>query len=229
MADTFRLRVRYAKTGRSRFLSHLEVMRSCERSVRRAGLPYSITQGFSPKMKVAFGPALPVGTAGEREYYDLWLTEYVPAQQVLVRLAAASPVALGPGGAVFVAAGEPSLSAVLTIACYRVVVEAPAMGPEELVNVLAGVVGSGTLTVEHKGKTKVFELAKALPEEPRVSSKDGLLVVDVTTRIGQEGSLRPDALVQAALSRSPQASSVVAVTRTDLLAEAGKERLRPMG
>ncbi len=228
MAEGFRLRVRYGKVGRLRFLSHLEVMRACERSVRRASLPYSVTQGFSPKMKVAFGPALPVGTAGEQEYFDVWLTSYLPARGVLDRLQGASPEDLGPRAAAYVAGSEPSLSAALTIARYRVLVEAPAMGPEELRDVLAGVADSGTLAVEHKGKTKVFELARALPEEPRVSEKDGLLVVDLTTRIGQEGSLRPEALVQAALARSMRPGPVVAVTRTDLLAEAGEEWVRPM-
>ena len=33
-------------------------------------------QGFNPHMKVAFGPALPVGTASENEYLDVWLTRY---------------------------------------------------------------------------------------------------------------------------------------------------------
>lgn len=228
MASGFRLRVCYPKSGRLRFLSHLEVMRSCERGVRRASLPYSITQGFSPKMKVAFGPALPVGTAGEREYHDVWLSSYVPAQAVLERLVGASPPDLAPRAAAYVAESEPSLSAALTIARYRVTVSAPAVGPEELQQGLAGVVASGTLTVEHKGKQKVFELRRALPEEPRVTSADGLLVVDVTTRIGQEGSLRPDALVHSALARVPSPSSIAAITRTDLLAETREGWVRPL-
>jgi 5-deoxy-D-glucuronate isomerase len=120
------------------------------------------------------------------------------------------------------------LSAALTIARYRVLVEAPAMGSESFGKALAGVVGSGTLAVEHKGKTKVFELTRALPKEPKVDSADGLLVVDVTTRIGQEGSLRPEALVHAALARSDSPGTLFAVTRTDILVEAGKEWLRPM-
>jgi radical SAM-linked protein len=229
VAEGFRLRVRYGKTGRLRFLSHLEVMRACERSVRRAGLPYSVTQGFSPKMKVAFGPALPVGTAGEHEYFDVWLSTYAPAHQVLKALTGASPADLAPQAATYAGDKERSLSAALTIAKYRVIVEIPARGSEEFETMLAGVVGSGTLAVEHKGKHKVFELSRALPEEPRVSEKDGFLVVEITTRIGQEGSLRPEALVHAALQRSDRPGSLIAVTRTDLLAEAGKEWLRPMG
>jgi len=111
----FRLRVRYAKSDRLRWLSHLEVIHTLERSLRRAELPYAITQGFSPHMKVAFGPALPVGTAGLEEYLDVWLTRYTTAQEALGRLSDATPMGLAPQHAAFVSERDPSLGAVLTI------------------------------------------------------------------------------------------------------------------
>ena len=39
VSSDFRLRVCYEKTGRLRFLSHLEVVRAVERAIRRAALP----------------------------------------------------------------------------------------------------------------------------------------------------------------------------------------------
>ena len=79
MADprNFRLRVEFCKQGRLALLSHLEVARALERAVRRAGLPFAISQGFSPHMKIAFGAALPVGVGGLHEVFDLQLTRYV--------------------------------------------------------------------------------------------------------------------------------------------------------
>jgi radical SAM-linked protein len=205
------------------------VMRACERSVRRAALPYSVTRGFSPKMKAAFGPALPVGTAGEHEYFDVWLTSFVPAPDLLQRLTRAMPADLAPVAVRFVAESEASLSAAITIACYSVgVVPTATMGPRELGEALSDVVAGGELTVEHKGKTKVFELARALLEEPRVGETDAGLVVTMTTRIGPEGSLRPEALVHAALTRAGHDGGISSVTRTDLLVEKGTERVRPI-
>ncbi len=72
--SNFRLRVYFRKSGRCAMLSHLEVARALERAVRRAGLPYAISQGFSPHMKIAFGAALPVGVGGARECFDLQMT-----------------------------------------------------------------------------------------------------------------------------------------------------------
>ena len=215
----FRLRVRYAKSGRLRWLSHLEVVHALERGARRAGVSYAVTQGFSPHMKIAFGPALPVGTAGEKEYYDLWLTRYTGAEKLLGLLAGAMPVDLAPTVASFVAESEPSLAAALTIAKYDVRVAGRESEPGSVNEALESLVSSGTLSVAHKGKAKVFDLARSLPEETRVSeSADGSRVA-VTIRIGPEGSIRPEALVGAALEAASLDASVARVTRTDVLVE----------
>ena len=66
VAERLPLRVCYRKTGPS---AHPVAPRSRARvraAARRAGLPYAVTQGFTPHMRIAFGPALPVGTAGLR-------------------------------------------------------------------------------------------------------------------------------------------------------------------
>lgn len=215
----FRLRVRYGKVGRLRWLSHLEVLHALERSIRRAGLEYAVTQGFSPHMKVAFGPALPVGTAGMNEYYDLWLTRYTGAEETLGLLVAATPEDLAPSRAAFVANSLPSLAAALTIVTYEVDVAGKESSAEEVHAALAGIVGTGTLEVEHKGKKKVFDLARSLPEEVRVSQSADGSRVSLTVCIGPEGSLRPEVLTKAALEASKLDASVVRVTRTDTLTE----------
>ena len=71
-------------------LSHLEVAHTLERVVRRAKLPFAISQGFSPHMKIAFGAALPVGVGSTCEIFDLQLTEYVAPAKALAALQAAS-------------------------------------------------------------------------------------------------------------------------------------------
>ena len=48
--NLFRLRMTFCKQGRLAMLSHLEVARALERAVRRAGLPFAVSQGFSPHM-----------------------------------------------------------------------------------------------------------------------------------------------------------------------------------
>lgn len=215
----FRFRVRYGKIGRLRWLSHLELIHSLERSIRRAGLPYAITQGFSPHMKASFGPALPVGTAGENEYLDVWLTRYTDAWEALVLLQSSTPADLAPLEARYVAEKEPSLTAAITIAKYVVNVVGEESSAEDVRTALNGVVGTGVLSVERKGKHKVFDLTHCLPEEARVEDHEGGCSVKLTVRMGPEGSLRPELLVREALRMASLDAAVSHTTRTDTLIE----------
>lgn len=200
VAEGFHLRVCFRKSGRLRHLSHLEVSRACERGARRAGLPYAVSQGFTPRMRIAFGPALPVGTAGEHEYYDVTLTRFVAPDDACALLAAVTVDDLGPTACGYVSGKERSLAASLTIAVYDVTVEG-GIPHEELERSLKALMRVGTLTAEHKGKRKVFDLADALPKEPEVMSCGEHPVVRMTVRMGEQGSLRPEVFVTAALGR----------------------------
>ena len=215
----FRLRVRYGKVGRLRWLSHLEVVRALERAVRRAELPFALSQGFSPHIRIAFGPALPVGTAGQNEYYDVWLTRYTGAEDALQRLGASTPEDLAPSQARFVGEREPSLAAATNVAVYRVAVDGKESSTEQVRAALSRVVESGSLTVERKGKHKVFDLTRSLLEETRVTGRDSGCDVHLTVRIGPEGSLRPETLVSSALVAASLDASVTHTTRTDTLIE----------
>jgi radical SAM-linked protein len=95
-----RLRVRYTKLGKLRFIAHRDVARLLERVVRRVELPVAWTKGFNPRPRLAFGLALPLFAESTAEYLDATLDEPVePA-----RAAAAMNAAL-PEGMEVVAAG----------------------------------------------------------------------------------------------------------------------------
>lgn len=215
----FRLRITYAKKDRLRWLSHLEIVRATERLIRRSGLPYAVTQGFSPHMKLAFGPALPVGTEGTREYADVWLTRYTRAQDALEQLVRVSADDLSPFEAAYVSERSPSLSAALTIGKYRIELHGKDLDATAVRGGLTSVLGSGQLEIEHKGKTKVFDLARCVPEDPRVSVAENGVEVELAIRMGSQGSLRPEALVKAAIAGIEPEVSAVRTTRLDLLAE----------
>lgn len=226
-ASDYRLRLCCRKQGRLRFLSHLEYTHAIERGIRRANLPYVVTQGFNPRMKLSFAPALPVGTIGLREYVDLWLRQYIPAEQVISALSLAMPPEIAPEEARYVSSTEKSLAAQCTIALYEVILGGDIETQADLENALVQIVNEGELRIEQKGKTKVFDLSHALPKEIVVrSSGSDTLVLSVVIRMGQEGSLRPDSLVTAALSRFSGRSVIQSVTRLDTLVELDSGELK---
>jgi radical SAM-linked protein len=85
------LLVRYAKRGKMRFASHLDVARAFERSVRRAGLPIAHSAGFTPHPKISYAGGAPTGVASEAEYLSLALTSRTEAEAVREGLNAALP------------------------------------------------------------------------------------------------------------------------------------------
>lgn len=76
-----RLRVQFAKRGKTRYVSHSEFSRTLMLSARRAGLPLQYSGKYRPRMKVSLSPPLPIGMTSECELVDFFLEQYVsPAQ-----------------------------------------------------------------------------------------------------------------------------------------------------
>jgi radical SAM-linked protein len=88
---TQQLLVRYAKRGKMRFASQLDVARSFERGVRRAGLPIAYSSGFTPHPKISYAGGVPTGVASEAEYLAITLVTRTEADAVRERLNAALP------------------------------------------------------------------------------------------------------------------------------------------
>jgi radical SAM-linked protein len=89
-----RLRFTYGKTGRWRWLSHLELYRLVLGQLRRAGVPVSWSGGYSPKSRLVLAPALPVGVAAVAEFGDVVLREEVDAEDFVARVNEKGPFAV---------------------------------------------------------------------------------------------------------------------------------------
>ena len=86
-----RLRLKFSKTSSMRVTGHMDLHRSLERALRRAGLPLTHSQGFTKRPKINLASALPLGVTGEAELADIWLDEAVPPQEALDRIRAQAP------------------------------------------------------------------------------------------------------------------------------------------
>ncbi len=87
-------RLRFAKTDALRLLSHHDLMRCCERMLRRATLPFKMTGGFHPMPRWVFALSLPLGVVGRDEVVELELTEPLDSDDVLRRLREQAPAGL---------------------------------------------------------------------------------------------------------------------------------------
>lgn len=68
-----RLRLRYRKDEVLMYISHRDLLRFLFKLLRRAEIPYATTGRFSPKPRVTFAPALPLGVRADAELADIEL------------------------------------------------------------------------------------------------------------------------------------------------------------
>ncbi|MBQ9790638.1 MAG: DUF2344 domain-containing protein [Clostridia bacterium] len=64
---------KFRKTGRAKFLSHLEMMRLVKLAIRRAGIDVEETKKGA--MKIYFSPATPIGVESEVEFVEIDMDE----------------------------------------------------------------------------------------------------------------------------------------------------------
>lgn len=68
-------RIRYKKTGRMKFLSHLETMKAWERSLRRSGAELLFSSGYNPHVQMSFALPTAVGISALSGVMDLQLAD----------------------------------------------------------------------------------------------------------------------------------------------------------
>lgn len=217
-----RYRIKFSKQGVARFISHLDLVRTFERAMRRAGLPLAFSQGFNPHPRFSFAAPLPVGVTGEQEYLDLELVEAWPADTVARRLAACLPEGLVVAGASPVPGHSPALMASVQRAAYRVLVQLQeAITPARLAECLHCILALPEVTVTRKtreGKEKFYDIRPGIFSlTGRVDGPEVLL--KMTLQAGSGGNVRPEEVVAALAGRCglPADPGAVEIVRTGLL------------
>jgi radical SAM-linked protein len=86
-----KVRVRYSKLGKVRFVGNLDVTRIWERALRKAAIPVAYSTGFSPRPRLSFGLALPMAAGSVAEYVDIELVGEFAVAGLAQRLTEALP------------------------------------------------------------------------------------------------------------------------------------------
>ena len=87
----YEIRAFYRKEGRAKYISHLDLYRTIQRSFQRSKLPIWFTQGFNPHIYLTFALPIALGYEGVEESFDFRLRENLPEGEILARLNAAFP------------------------------------------------------------------------------------------------------------------------------------------
>ena len=231
-----RFRILFQKGIELRFTSHLDLLRTWERALRRSGLPLGFTQGHHPHIKMSFGPPLPLGYRSRAEVFDLEFAR-PPAVDLAERLNAVLPDALQVLAFRPILFKTPSLMSQLEGASYRVRFPAgflaeAGLAPErlraELEARIAGLLAQEHLIVRRKGEVQIREFdarSSLVALEP--SSAEDPAALDMHARFIPRAQVRPDDLVVLLFPGAD--ARTVDIERTMLWAVANGRRLDALG
>ena len=85
------LRLRYSKTGRARYISHLDLMATMRRALRRAGVELKYSEGFNPHPYMSVALPLPVGSSSVCELMDIGVAADIQEDAIPGRINAVLP------------------------------------------------------------------------------------------------------------------------------------------
>lgn len=85
------VRLRFSKTGRLKYISHLDINRAMSRALKRAGIPLWYTEGFNPHPYMSFSLPLSLGVESLCESVDLRITGEITNKEIKDRLNSVLP------------------------------------------------------------------------------------------------------------------------------------------
>lgn len=83
--------IKFTKEANIKFISHLDVLRTIQKNIRRAHLPIEYSNGFNPHMNTSIAQPLSVGVYSCGEYMDMVLTEEVNEDEIIKKLNETAP------------------------------------------------------------------------------------------------------------------------------------------
>lgn len=89
-----KIKIQYTKGEEIKFISNLDMMRVLERAIRRAEIPIVYSQGFNPRMKISYSPAIKVGQTSNDLYAILRIDGNIKPFEVQERLNKELPVGM---------------------------------------------------------------------------------------------------------------------------------------
>ena len=195
-----RLRLCFSKTGRLRYISHLDLVRTMTKAVVRARLPVWYTQGFNPVPKMVFATPMSVGMESLCELMDIRMSERIDPALALERLSRAVPSELR-----FLRAYEPQSK--LTDARYAVyeVLLHTDIASEETVGKIRALLADPTLkcTGLTHGKQKERVVGGQTGDATAELVGDGIIRLGMTLGVSQGEFLNPDYVMTALAQQLP--------------------------
>lgn len=216
-----KIRARYEKMGRVKYLGHLEIIKVFERAFRRSRTPLKYSEGFNPHPKMSFALPSSVGFSSRGEYIDVELTEFLEIEDFISRMNANLPEGLGLLKAGYVDQKAKSLMSLVDFSEYKIdlMLESP-MDPG-FVKDFDALLRSGPILMKKRtksGKSVEKDLKEDIRSHEILTVSGDVLTVKVMLTAGSRGNLNPALLLKGAKDALQRAVDPykTEITRLDL-------------
>ncbi|MBN1370049.1 MAG: DUF2344 domain-containing protein [Dehalococcoidaceae bacterium] len=193
-----RLRLRFSREARLKYISHLDLIRLWHRAFRRGGLELAYSEGFNPHPRIHLAAPLPLGVTGESELMDVVLAREASSHSVMTAVNRQLPPGIQIVQAMPVPLNTPSLQAQVRRAEYLVEV-ATTLSRQELEAAIDHLLSLESLpwTQQREEKTRSYDLRKQINnlwvEQECASS----FIIGMDLQCDSSGSGRPEQVAKA--------------------------------
>ena len=213
--------MQFCKTREGRFLSHLDLMHTWERVIRRSQLPLAYSQGFNPHPKINFASACAVGTTSDGEYMDMELTQELPVEQVEEMLQAVMPPAFRVSAMKVVTGKAPSLMSIIQRARYVLRLELVEEAAQKQLD-------AAVERFWQQEEIVIYRYKKNSKDKKPVNIRPGVYELELTAegknallhilvQCGNEGNIRPEEVAYGLMATGmPMVQHVVRIHRLGL-------------
>ncbi len=182
-----RIRVKHLKLGELVFLSQLDMVNTILHALRRARIPFALSEGFSPKPKISYGLPLPVGAGSLAEYFDLILEKRMDLEEIREILSKQVPSLMGIRGIWEISPGVPALQAAVSAAEYYIWQKVSGSDIDNFVEKFSN--QENWDYVDRKGRKK--DLKELIFNFDYLGIKQGLAGFKITAAAGSKKNFRP--------------------------------------
>lgn len=192
-----RLRIKFHRGEEIKYISHLDIMRLWERSLRRALIPLALTEGFNPHSRLSVAAPLAVGITSDAELMDIFLSRQVTPHWFTASVEQQLPSGIKIFGVVQVADTLPSLQSQVQFAEFSVKIQAESA--DQISTAISKLMALEQLPWQHRRDTgnRSYDLRALIDDLWLADWQQPYGIIGMRLRCDSDGSGRPEQVTLA--------------------------------
>ncbi|MGE5629555.1 MAG: TIGR03936 family radical SAM-associated protein [Caulobacteraceae bacterium] len=218
------VRLKFTKGNEVKYISHLDLMRTFQRAIRRTDIPVAYSAGFNPHQEISFGAPLSLGVVSNAEYIDIKLAEDMDIKELQRRLNGSMPAGISITGGAVLPEHAKSAMAIVTHARYNIRLIVEGIDKQRLDKAIEDFLKQEQINVMKEQPKKEFKL-KEIDIKPMIITMDNIdskgdeYFLECLLQSGSKANLKPELLVVAFKDYTGYNIKGVRIVREELYAE----------